>query len=103
MQVSTAHRWTSPSSAQLTSTRTRTPLLQRARDLHPHVRLLHHHSMLRRDVRILPSLHEEAEGNGAGLHTSVQAIFVDDDIRELINPSVVKLPLLRVLIRRTGL
>jgi hypothetical protein len=36
--------------------------------------------------------------------TPVQAVFVDDDVRELMRPSVAELPgLLRVLFRRTGL
>jgi hypothetical protein len=36
--------------------------------------------------------------------TPVQAVFVDDDVRELMRPSVSELPgLLRVLFRRTGL
>ena len=50
-------------------------------------------------LEVLPSLRDAAAAPG-----EVRAVFVDDDVRELLRPSVSELPtLLRVLFRRTGL
>jgi len=69
-------------------------------------------------VQVLPSLksgsqqarvspyeaHDDDAARAPERVTPVQAVFVDDDVRELMRPSVSELPgLLRVLFRRTGL
>ena len=47
-----------------------------------------------------PLLYTQSEHEGQ----AVRAVFIDDDIRELVKPSLAELPgLLRVLLRRKGL
>ena len=43
------------------------------------------------------------KGGGSDVDETIRAVFIDDDVRELMRPDVVQLPLLRVLFRRTGL
>ena len=64
-------------------------------------------------LQLLPSLRGQGgarEGGGGdggtgevGRDCPLLGAFVDDDIRELTRPSVMELPLMRILFRRTGL
>ena len=55
-------------------------------------------------AEVMAQLLREDDVKGGGDDVDeIRAVFIDDDVRELMRPDVVQLPLLRVLFRRTGL